>query len=86
VRGCFLTLVLTKLNEMREKLKIGLGFLLLPLAFIIWLIDRCLMVLMPQLDHKNFTEWLDAEKITFAIIRILILLIIRWVLNLFFGI
>jgi hypothetical protein len=60
-----------------EKLKLSLGLLLLPIAYSIFVIDRIIFVLMPNLEHKKFNDWLNNKDIVFAVVRILTLFILK---------
>jgi hypothetical protein len=60
-----------------ENLKLSIGFALLPFAFCIFVLDRIIYTIMPQLDHKNFNEWLTSSNVLFAVIRIVMLFVLR---------
>ena len=61
------------------------GFVLLPLAFAVWVLDRFLHVMLPQLDHKNFNEWLTNSSIIYAVVRLIMLGVLRLIFYWIFG-
>tara|TARA_R100001244_G_scaffold132297_3_gene107956 strand:- start:4253 stop:4486 length:234 start_codon:yes stop_codon:yes gene_type:complete len=75
-----------KFKTILKKALVIIGFILMPIAFVIWMIDRIFAVLMPKTNHKGFTEWLRTEEITIATVRIIIILIVRWLVSMIFGV
>ena len=69
-----------------EKLKLILGLILLPFAFVIWVVDRIIYSLLPNDDHKKFNEWIKTSTVVFATVRVVLIVIFRWLFYLFFGI
>tara|TARA_R110002126_G_scaffold93089_3_gene220740 strand:+ start:908 stop:1198 length:291 start_codon:yes stop_codon:yes gene_type:complete len=73
--------------KIMEKLKLIFGFVLLPMAFVVFVADRIVYTIMPQLDHKNFNEWLlSTTNVIFAFVRILLVILFRWIAYWIFGI
>lgn len=72
--------------EKFKKILAFIGLILLPAAFIVWMLDRVIMVIMPKTDHKNFGEWLRTEEITTAVVRLIIIMVARWLISLIFNV
>jgi len=68
-----------------EKLKLALGFFMLPFAYLLWLIDRIVMVIMPQQEHPNFNDWLHNKSVIYAFIRLVTIVVLRIVTGWVFG-
>ena len=59
-----------KLKDMDWKTKI-LGFIMLPIALVMWMIDRFIHVLMPHAEHPTFKQYLmKPSNIKYTIVRI----------------
>lgn len=60
-----------------EKLKLALGFFMLPFAYLLWVIDRIIMVIMPQQAHPNFNDWLNNQSVMYALVRLVTIVVLR---------
>lgn len=69
-----------------EKLKMALGFLVLPFAFCLFVIDRIIMVITPQLEHPKFNDWLKSENIIYAFVRVATIGFLRLLVWWIFGV
>ena len=69
-----------------ERLKMILGFVLLPFAYCLWVVDRIVNTVNPQLEHKKLTDWLTNTSVIYAITRILTILAIRYTIKWIFGV
>jgi hypothetical protein len=68
-----------------EKLKLTLGFLMLPFAYCLFVIDRILMVIMPQQAHPNFNDWLNNQNVMYALVRVVTVVLLRLGAKWLFG-
>ena len=69
-----------------ETLKKIAGFALLPFAFILWIFDRFVSIITPQNDHPNFAIWLNNKIVMTALIRLVMLVVLRYLVFWSFGI
>lgn len=79
------TFIKRKIEKM-EKFKNVLGFILLPFAYLLFIVDRMFHVLLPHMEHPKFQDFLNTNNVVNATIRIITIGIIRLVLYLFTGV
>lgn len=69
-----------------KKLKIALGVLMLPLAFVLFAIDRCISSLTPQKEHPEFNKWLGSQYIVYAMYKVTTIIAVRYIVYWIFNI
>jgi len=69
-----------------HKLKIALGFFVLPFAYCLFVIDRMIAVLMPMHPHPNFSDWLSNKNVRWAVVRLLTVAFLRLLSYWSFGV
>lgn len=73
-----------KLKDMDWKIKI-IGFIMLPIALMFWMIDRFIHILMPHADHPTFKQYLmKSSNIKYTIVRIAVFLLPIFIYKLLF--
>jgi hypothetical protein len=72
-------------NKIVGSLLLALGLVLLPFAYVIWVMDRVMFTLIPQSEHKKLNEWLNNKDVVFAFTRIatftILFLLLKWVIG-----
>ena len=69
-----------------EKFKMIIGVVLLPFAYCLWVADRIVNIVNPQLEHKKLVDWLTNTSVIYAITRILTIFAIRYTIKWLFGV
>lgn len=64
---------------------LGLGIALLPFAYLLWVADRIMFVIIPQTEHPKLMDFLNNKLIVFAITRIATLTILFYITKWLFG-
>ena len=54
-------------------------YLLLPILYIIWILDRMFCALLPHTEHPKFKDFYpNWNVVKFALVRVLILILLVW--------
>lgn len=62
---------------MKEKIKVAIGLILLPFAFVLFFIDRIILSVLPHLDSVNMKKWFNnTSMMTFSLIRVSVITLI----------
>jgi hypothetical protein len=61
-----------------KTLRIILGYVFLIPAYAMFVLDRIICTLTPNITHEKFEKWLNADKIIYGIARVLTIAILYW--------
>jgi hypothetical protein len=58
-----------------------LGIILLPIGYVIFIADRIVCSLLPNVEHPAFTSWLATQNVIHGLIRVCSAVILKYLLE-----